>query len=197
MHVKQPTVPLFLKRLVNPNVSESSVTCSENECRKTFSNEEAYTRELGVYQRNLDYVPTLLSYDPSTLSITTKRVGRSIGTIWTSVPVLGPVIGLTIFYRLRHRIKTLHRLFHYDTGLYHNDLAYKNVLMDEKDKLYLIDFEITEQINRDADIDGILSNGKGIRSLFVVVTFVVMVLLLRRLSGIFSRSLTSLKKKGR
>jgi hypothetical protein len=174
----ETTVPGILKRLVDPTSTDSAVCCSATQCTKTFASKEVFARELGIYQKNLPYVPRLISHDRRTRTIVTERVGTPLGTVWDSgVTVIGSLLNTTSRCRLLNaRIRKLHKQFRRDTGLYHNDLLYKNVLRDGK-RLYLVDFERCGATLTDADTDGILSRRRR-RVVWLVVVILVIVRLL-------------------
>ena len=46
------TVPGFLKRVVDPHATDSSVCCSDTQCTKTFADANVYARELSIYKKN-------------------------------------------------------------------------------------------------------------------------------------------------
>jgi hypothetical protein len=98
--------------------------------------------------------------------------------VWDSgVTVIGSLLNTTSRCRLLNaRIRKLHKQFRRDTGLYHNDLLYKNVLRDGK-RLYLVDFERCGATLTDADTDGILSRRRR-RVVWLVVVILVIVRLL-------------------
>lgn len=167
------TVPGFLKRVVDPHATDSSVCCSDTQCTKTFANANVYARELSIYKKTLPYVPRLISHDRRTLTIVTERVGKPLGTVWDSgVPVIGTLLNNSSRWRLNAHIRKLHRRFQRDTGMYHNDLLYKNVLRDGR-RLYLVDFERCGAALTDADTDGILSHQCMIWKVVVSIVIVV------------------------
>ena len=169
----ETTVPGFLKRLANPSVTDSSVCCSETQCTKTFADAAVFERELSIYKKRLPYVPRLIAYDRAARTLTAERVGAPLGSVWTSGnPVLSALFASDRWKRNAH-IRRLHRRFHRDTGLYHNDLCYKNVLRDERGRLYLVDFELADAVRTDADGDGILSRSNHHAVLIAVIVLVV------------------------
>ena len=173
----ESTVPGFIKRLVDPTSTDSAVCCSATQCTKTFANKEVFARELGIYQKNLPYVPRLISHDRKARTLTVERVGKPLGTVWDSgVPFVWSLLNTSSRWRLNARLRKLHRRFRRDTGLYHNDLLYKNVLRDGR-RLYLVDFERCGAALTDADTDGILSHRRA-RMVWLVVVILVIVCLL-------------------
>ena len=124
---------------------ETRICCTPTQCTKTFVNPEAYARELSVYKRGLDYVPKLYSSDDDRLTLVLEHAGAPLGTWMETVRHLLPpaIVDHLPDARRRYKddVKALHTRFHVDTGLYHNDVQYKNVLRNEHGKLFLIDFE--------------------------------------------------------
>jgi thiamine kinase-like enzyme len=92
----------------------------------------------------------MITHNDVTQSITVERAGRPMGNQLD-----------TILRRTTHRTRDIQELngrFHEDTGMYHNDIGFRNVLQDQDNHLYLIDFEYAHPENRDVDSDGILSS---------------------------------------
>ena len=146
------TLPGFLKRLTS--ATGSSACCTKTVCKKQFTDEVAYRRELGVFQKDLPYVPKLESFDDKTRTITMERVGVPLGTVWDSGMLIGP-IGNQERRKHDNEIRRLEKAFLSDTGLNHNDILYKNVLRDKENKLYLIDFERTSTTYTEPNLDRI------------------------------------------
>lgn len=150
------TLPGTIKRRGDPTLSNSTVCCSDTYCTKTFESAEVYARELSVYEKQLPYVPRMISHDPETRSITVERVGNPLAHIWnTDIP--GSSIFLWSNAKYDARIRALRKRLFSDTGLHHNDIQYKNVLTDGTN-LYLIDFERSGTVDDDGDLNGILSH---------------------------------------
>lgn len=128
-----------------PWKTSTSICCTPRQCTKRFSDPATFERELDVYQRGLDYVPRLVSSDPRELSLVVENVGTPLGR-WTDTfrhlvpPALTRILP---DHRREHAadVRALVERFRADTGLYHNDVQYKNVLRHMTGKLYLIDFE--------------------------------------------------------
>ena len=176
----ESTVPGFLKRLADPTSTDSAVCCSATQCTKTFASKEVFVRELGIYQKNLPYVPRLISHDRKARTLTVERVGKPLGTVWDSgVPFIGPLFRSASQWKQNRSIRRLHKKFRKDTGLYHNDIAYKNVLRDERGRLYLIDFERSEGTLTDTDIDAILYPSDNKFVSVIVIAIVILLVLLR------------------
>ena len=180
----QTTLPGTVKRVINPSFTDSTVCCSDTTCTKTFENNRAFERELAIYLRRLSYVPQLVSYDHTTRTIVTERVGVPLGNLWDSGMTITAAFQMSQRWRQDHRIRRLNKQFHNDTGLHHNDICYKNVLVD-KNKIYLIDFETADVQKREMDVDGILSNSKRrnvvvLACMFILIIVFVLSLMLTR-----------------
>lgn len=150
------TVPTWVKNVgaalsgKAATATSVSVCCTKDSCTKTFRDKATYEREKNVYNLNLSYVPKMLSYDDEKQSITMQRLGEPLGTpfdaIWNKT------------HSQTKQIVKLNKQFTDDTGLYHNDIGFRNVLQDNNMNLYLIDFEHSSPENTDIDSDKILSN---------------------------------------
>ena len=102
--------------------------------------------ELSAYLRankkKLDYIPKLIDWDPEKLSITMERIEAVRKSRRGREP----------------EIRELAKRFLSDTSLHHNDIRFKNVLVDKNNKLYLIDFELSSKNDTDKNDDKILVN---------------------------------------
>ena len=129
---------------------ETAICCTETKCTKTFRDNETYLRERNVYERNLSYVPKLLESDDERRTLTMENVGTPLGTKMDTIRQLLPSFLEKQLpdarTRYRNDVRQLHEQFQADTGLFHNDVQYKNVLKDKNEKLYLIDFEHTKPV---------------------------------------------------
>lgn len=178
----ESTIPVFLKRLGNPHTTDSSVCCSDTECVKTFADADVYALELAIYQKNLPYVPRLISHDRRTRTIVMERVGTPLGHTWTSgIRFIAPLFHSASQWKHNYSIRRLHKKFIRDTGKYHNDICYKNVLRDKRGKLYLIDFEAVDVEPRDPDSDEILGKTRPTENVLRLIVIAVIVVLLIRL----------------
>lgn len=152
----------FVRQDVIPWKYNTDVLCSDCVCIKTFRERDAYERELSIYKMGLPYVPALIRFDDVDMTITCQKKGKSIGTCVQELRnYLPSVLNSVIPDRRRSRkedVKALFKRFTKDTGLYHNDAQYKNVLEDEQGNLFLIDFEYTSPIlKKGSNKDGIFS----------------------------------------
>tara|TARA_R110000744_G_scaffold142459_5_gene254121 strand:- start:4725 stop:5126 length:402 start_codon:yes stop_codon:yes gene_type:complete len=117
---------------------------------KTFNHtklgEKRFWAEVQAYDRadanSLDFVPTLLDYNAEYLTLTIQKVGNG-----------------KLSKRKRERkdeIVELAKTFTEETGLFHNDVRFKNVVVDDSGKLWLIDFETSSDTDNDKNDDKIL-----------------------------------------
>lgn len=135
----------------------SHVCCDARRCVKTFARADAYERERDVYLRGLPYVPPLLAHDDATRTLHVARVGDALANKWTSgVPVVSRY--LTAPTQHAGAARALFERFHTDTGLHHNDPAYKNIVRaPHTGALFLVDFEHAHPERHPRDHDGILA----------------------------------------
>ena len=122
---------------------------------------EIFKNELFFYllgqQKKIGYIPKLVSYDCSKLIICTENVGTTLEEYCNSEEEL---------HTFLPEIKKIYNRF-VKLGYYHNDLRYKNIIIDpDTKKLYLIDFEFTSQEYKDLDDENIVKkiNKKASRS---------------------------------
>jgi hypothetical protein len=197
--VRQVTVPASMKQVWSPDANgESTVCCTETTCTKTFESKETFELELSIYQRNLPYIPPLVAFDRDTLSIQMKRVGEPLGSLWDSgVPTS---MLFNIFHsrnRFKKRVRKLHKRFRKDTGYFHNDITWKNVLRDPYDRLYLIDFENAAHtmkiLGAQNDPDDILAGHLHLKMWIIIAvilcTAIVSVRLMQKTNVLFSKKM--------
>ena len=141
---------------------DSSVCCSKDVCQKTFDRDETYQKERSIYQLGLPYIPTLLRADDETRTLYIEKRGSPLGTVQNSGLTFRWKIGKKDIPELWHRRRYCSRIcslatrFREDTGIHHNDISFKNILVDDTDALYLIDFEHAHHNYRDMNGDFIL-----------------------------------------
>ena len=116
---------------------------------------EIFKNELFFYllgeQKNIEYIPKLISYDCSKLIICTENVGSTLEEYCNSGEELNTFLP---------EIKKIYNKFT-KLGYYHNDLRYKNIIINpDTKKLYLIDFEFTSQEYKDLDDENIVKKIK-------------------------------------
>ena len=112
---------------------------------------EIFKNELFFYllgqQKNISFIPKLVSYDCSKLIICVENVGTTLEEYCNSGDELNTFLP---------KIKKIYDKF-VKMGYYHNDLRYKNIIINPDTKnLYLIDFEFTSQEYKDLDDEEIV-----------------------------------------
>ena len=116
---------------------------------------EIFKNELFFYllgqQKKIEYIPKLVSYDCSKLIICTENVGKTLEEYCNNEEELDDFLP---------KIKKIYNRF-VKLGYYHNDLRYKNIIIDpDTKKLYLIDFEFTDKEYKDLDDEKIVEKLK-------------------------------------
>ena len=134
-----------------------SVTISKTHVTTKYEKDdfEMFKNELFFYllgkQRRLNYIPKLVSYDCDKLIICTENVGTTLEEYCNSKEELDEFLP---------KIRNIYNRF-VKLGYYHNDLRYKNIIIDPDTKrLYLIDFEFTSREYKDLDDENIVKNLK-------------------------------------
>ena len=116
---------------------------------------EIFKNELFFYllgqQKNISFIPKLVSYDCSKLIICVENVGKTLEEYCNSDEELEDFLP---------KIKKIYDRF-VKLGYYHNDLRYKNIIINPETKqLYLIDFEFTDKEYKDLDDENIVKKIK-------------------------------------
>lgn len=116
---------------------------------------EIFKNELFFYllgqQKNISFIPKLVSYDCSKLIICVENVGTTLEEYCNSGEELDDFLP---------KIKIIYNRF-VRLGYYHNDLRYKNIIINPDTKrLYLIDFEFTSREYKDLDEENIVKKIK-------------------------------------
>ena len=116
---------------------------------------EIFKNELFFYllgqQKNISFIPKLVSYDCSKLIICVENVGKTLEEYCNSGEELDDFLP---------KIKNIYNRF-VKMGYYHNDLRYKNIIINpDTKKLYLIDFEFTNGEYKDLDDENIVKKIK-------------------------------------
>ena len=141
---KRKTDKRYHKKKKTLKRSGSLVIITKDRVKKRFNKsprgKKKFRKELEIYKLNLDYIPKLISYNPNTLELVMKNVGVSIKDKYKP----------TNRKKYLKEIKKLHRQFLKDTGFYHNDLRYQNVIEDTNGKLFFIDFEKIDKKLKDS-----------------------------------------------
>jgi len=119
-----------------------------------------YVNELFFYllseKKKLNYIPELIDYNPVNRTLKTKNVGIPIDQYCSDNE-----IDIDTFLP---QIKSIYNKFR-AIGYYHNDLRYKNILINEfTKKIYLIDFEYTDIVYTDKDDQEIIKKINSLKS---------------------------------
>jgi len=114
---------------------------------RKYLNEKKFYVE---YSHLLGFVPDLISYDDDEMKLTITNVGECLTRKHYRK-------NKKIYKQYNREINLMCRWLK-KSKIYHNDVRYKNVCIDEDDNLYLIDFEMFSDICLDRDDDCILSN---------------------------------------
>tara|TARA_B100001094_G_scaffold43049_1_gene37789 strand:+ start:480 stop:914 length:435 start_codon:yes stop_codon:yes gene_type:complete len=119
---------------------------------------EVFKNELFFYllgqQKRISFIPKLVSYDCSKLIICVENVGTTLEEYCNSDEEL---------HTFLPKIKKIYDRF-VKLGYYHNDLRYKNIIIDpDTKKLYLIDFEFTSHEYKDLDDENIVKRLKRMK----------------------------------
>lgn len=116
---------------------------------------EIFKNELFFYllgqQKKIGYIPKLVSYDCSKLTICVENVGITLEEHCNNKEELDSFLP---------KISKIYNRF-VKLGYYHNDLRYKNIIINPETKqLYLIDFEFTDKKYKDLDDENIVKKIK-------------------------------------
>ena len=149
----------------HPDTAHIKIT--KNYILKTYNKEyhSAYVNELHYYilakKKKLNYIPELIDYDPIKLTFKIKNVGVALDEYCSNNE-----LDIDTFLP---KIKNIYNKF-ISLGFYHNDLRYKNIIINPiSKKLYLIDFEYTGIKYTDNDDQNIvkkISGNKGSKKTF-------------------------------
>ena len=111
--------------------NSKGVRITKNYIQKKFRTRDRYENEKMIYDMNLPYVPKLISYNDKNMILQIKN------QCCKTIAKLSP----TQRKEYHTRLKDIYRQFRTDTGYYHNDFKPQNIIIDNDDNLYLIDFE--------------------------------------------------------
>ena len=139
-----------------------SVKVSKNSVTTKYEAEdiELFKNELFIYllakQKNISFIPKILSYDCDKLIICTKNVGISMQDYCDGYGCE--------FDDFIPRIRTIYNKL-IKLGYYHNDLRLKNIVINpNNEKLYLIDFEFTDREYKDLDEEDIVKKITSVKN---------------------------------
>ena len=107
--------------------------------KKVFKNQRKFITEYHIYAKKLPYIPKLIKVDIDEPFLLIEEQGKSLQDKYNSRE------------RIKYypKIKELSEQFYNDTGFYHNDLRWKNILENDDGKLFLIDFEFAHPLFTD------------------------------------------------
>ena len=104
-------------------------------------------------QKQIGYIPKLISYDCNNLILRTENVGISLQEYCDEY-------GCDFEKDFIPKIRKIYNHF-IKLGYYHNDLRLKNIVINpQTKKLYLIDFEFTDTEYKDLDDENIVKKLK-------------------------------------
>ena len=117
--------------------------------KKVFKTQNKYLRERDfyiAYELFFDFIPNLIKFDDATKTIWTEYCGISLNIKY--IPKER--------YRFKNSIRSMvEQLQNYN--LFHNDIRWKNIVENDDGRLFLIDFEVTSNENKERDPENILS----------------------------------------
>ena len=102
---------------------------------KFYKRECNYINEKEFYlecKDKVDFIPELIYYSDKRKMIILKNVGVSLNRKQYS--------------HVQDIVVDLYKKLYYKTGYYHNDLLYRNVVVSDTGKYFLIDFERTKKV---------------------------------------------------
>ena len=116
--------------------------------KKQFQTKNKYEREKNFYikyQNLLPYVPRLFKWDDAGKIIWTEYCGISLNLKYQPKDR----------YKFKLRIRSIcdDLMTH---NLYHNDIRWKNIVESSEGRLFLIDFEVISNENKERDPEWIL-----------------------------------------
>lgn len=94
----------------------------------------------------MHFIPKMHKFCDVTNSIWTEYCGQSLNLKYKPEDR----------YKFKQQIRSLVNLFLKETGYYHNDIRWKNIVENEEGQLFLIDFEVTSTENKERDPEWIL-----------------------------------------
>jgi hypothetical protein len=117
--------------------------------RKKFQTKNKYERERDFYLFfgvQLQFVPHLIDYSDSEKTIWTQYCGVSLNLKYP------PKERYIFKNKIRCMTNTLQILY----NLHHNDIRWKNIVENDENQLFLIDFEVISTENKERDPEWIL-----------------------------------------
>ena len=130
-------------------IATISVEKEGNFVKKVFQTWNKYKKERDFYLFTgclLDFVPKLHKFDDDSKTIWTEYCGQSLNLKYI------PKDRYKFKPQIREMVKLLATL-----NLYHNDIRWKNVVESDSGQLFLIDFEVISNENKERDPENILT----------------------------------------
>ena len=130
-------------------IATISVEKEGNFVKKVFQTWNKYKKERDFYLFTgclLDFVPKLHKFDDDSKTIWTEYCGQSLNLKYI------PKDRYKFKPQIREMVKFLATL-----NLYHNDIRWKNVVESDSGQLFLIDFEVISNENKERDPENILT----------------------------------------
>lgn len=116
--------------------------------KKQFQTKNKYEREKDfyiAYTLFFDFIPDLIKFDDASKTIWTEYCGISLNIKYPPKER----------YIFKNKIRSLvEQLENYN--LFHNDIRWKNVVENDDGRLFLIDFEVISNDNKERDPEYIL-----------------------------------------
>ena len=142
------------KKQYGGTIGNAKVVITPKKIIKTYSSNrgrKAFEKELMVYKlakkKKVKFIPKLLDYDEDKRILVIENVGTSLDKL-----IKNNKVKRDLFLP---KIEKVYNKFLEVFKLYHNDLRYKNIVYNKKkNKLYLIDFEFTNDIYADKNHQG-------------------------------------------
>lgn len=117
--------------------------------KKVFQTWNKYKRERDFYLTTggaLSFVPKLHRFEDETKTLWTEYSGQSLNLKYA------PKDRYKFKPKIRELAASLAAL-----NLYHNDIRWKNILESDNGDLFLIDFEVLSEVNKERDPEKILT----------------------------------------
>jgi thiamine kinase-like enzyme len=117
--------------------------------KKVFQTWNKYKKERDFYLFTghlLDFIPKLHKFNDETKTIWTQYCGQSLNLKYI------PKDRYKFKPQIREMVKVLAGL-----NLYHNDIRWKNIVESDGGKLFLIDFEVISNENKERDPENIIT----------------------------------------
>jgi thiamine kinase-like enzyme len=130
-------------------IATISVEKEGNFVKKVFQTWNKYKKERDFYLFTsplLDFVPKLHKFNDEAKTIWTEYCGQSLNLKYI------PKDRYKFKSKIREMVKFLATL-----NLHHNDIRWKNIVENDSGKLFLIDFEVISNENKERDPENIIT----------------------------------------